>query len=287
MARRIRDLTGTGRRDLHRRPRSEREAWTHLIDRAPAPRRLVIENHNPGRDVFALMRQEGWLRNVRELSLNGDLQYFDESALNFDALDDDDTVPTVGIRCLFRKAVMPKLARLHLHQLYDSATGDAMAKWSGLTHLESFELTDDYSGCLILQQFDLAYPPERLRTLQGVVLTTDADVERFLTLPRLERLAKLQISFGAAYDFQSNGLVVLLSPTVVEELVRSDRFANVTDLTLGIQEMPELKARLATVLADPAVFPRVRRIRFYGNTGNERASLSCLRRRFGLRLRAS
>ena len=200
MALRVRELTVAGASDFERDMAPERQAWLELIDRAPPPRRLVIECHNPGREVFAAMRRQGWLKTVRELSLSGGSQYEVYSGR------------TAGARSLFRWGVLPCLARLRLHELCDSATRTALAGWNGLTHLESLELTDDYHGRLIPDQFDPEYPPERARMLNGVAVFSEADVEQFLALPRLERLSHLHLSFCAQYQSATSQFFARISP---------------------------------------------------------------------------
>jgi hypothetical protein len=221
------------------------------------------------------MRRERWLNGVRELSLGGDSQ------------DQVYSGQTAGARSLFRRGVLPRLTAVRLHELCDHPTRLALSQWDGLIRLESLELTDDYYGRLIPHQFDPEHPPERLRTLAGVVLASEADVEQFFAFPRLERLAHLKLAFRGAYNNQTGQFVTQISPDVAERVVRSDRMAHVTDLTLGAAHLPEVYARLVTVLADPAVFPRVRRLRLYEETWGREPSLDGLRKRFGLRLDAS
>ena len=71
-----------------------------------------------------------------------------------------------------------------------------------------------------------------------------------------------------------------------ERVVRSERLARLTELTLGFHYAPEVETQLVQTLADPSVMPRLRRLRFYGSFGNERPPLDGLRARFGLRLQA-
>jgi uncharacterized protein (TIGR02996 family) len=274
MAARVRDLTVTCANDLDRNLDPDRQAWLELIDRAPPPRRLVLRCHNPGPEVFAAMRRKNWLRDVRELSISGDSQYEVYSGR------------TEGIRSLFGPRALRRLASLKLHEACDRSTLATLARWRGAGRLESLELTDDYHGRLVPSRFEPAHAPQRLRNLCGVVLFTDKDVERFLTSFPLERLTRLKLSFCAEYGGSGETFLPQLSPAAVARLLRSDRLARLTELTLGFHYMTDAEAQAAQTLADPSVMPRLLRLQFYGNYGNERPSFDELRARFGLRLRA-
>jgi uncharacterized protein (TIGR02996 family) len=240
--------------------------WRELIDAMPPPRLLAFRIHNPGRAVFRAMREAGWLRNLRELDVAGDSQgdvYHNPS----------------GLRPLFRPGVMPCLARLRLHEASDERTLDALAEWPGLGRLESLAVTDDYLGRLDFDSFDPRYPPERARTLLGVTLATDAAVERFLGMPGLEAVNRLQLLFTAQPVEESPP-----TPAAVEQLVRSDRLANVTRLEVFFHDVPELERRVWTLLADPAALPRLNTLHTDAGANPSAPELDGLRRRFAGRL---
>jgi uncharacterized protein (TIGR02996 family) len=251
-----------------------REDWLALIGRVPPPRRLTLKCVNPGREVFAAMRRAGWLRDLRELDVSGDSQYEVYSGR------------TAGLRALFGRNTMPKLGRLRLHEACDNRVLAALAGWRGTARLESLELTDDYHGRLLPGGFNAEHPPERLRNVRGVVLITDHDVERFLGWPRLDRLESLKVSLCGEYDQATQGFTEEVTTAAAARLIRSDRLAHVTDLTLGFHHVPATQDRLVHVLADPAVMPRLRRVRVYSSWGNQNPSMDGLRARFGRRLQA-
>jgi len=274
MATRVRNLTVNCADDLDRDMTPDRQAWLELIAHAPPPRRLTIRCHNPGPEVFTAMRKANWLRDVRELSISGDSQYEVYAGR------------TEGIRTLFRGKAMPKLATLKLHEACDGRVLAALAAWPGTARLESFEATDDYHGRFWPSSFAPATPPGRLRHLEGVILITDDDAAGFLALPRLDRLGRLKLSFCGEYDQPTGDFNPRLSPDVAERVIRSPGLANVTDLTLGFHYLPDVAARLADVLADAAVLPRLRRLYFYGSFGNPMPPMDALRARLGSRLQA-
>ena len=273
LATRVRDLTVVCANDLDRDTSPDGRAWLDLIDRGRPPGRLGLRRHNPGREAFRAMREGRWLRRVRELDIRGDSQYEVYSGR------------TAGVRSLLRPGVLPRLTRLRLHEVCDGRTRAALAEWGGLTRLEALELTDDYHGRQVLDDFDPVRPPERLRVAGGVILMTPADVGRFLGWPRLERLERLHVSFASEYA-GGHEFVARIDPATAEQAVRSGRLDNLTELRLGFHEAPAVKARLAGVLADPAVLPRLRRLTFYGGSGHGSPDLSGLRARFGPRLTA-
>ncbi len=272
LARRVRNLTVQCADDLDRNMSADRRAWLELIVNAPPPRRLTLDCHNPGKEVFAAMRKARWLRDVRELSISGDSQYEVYSGR------------TAGIRSLFGQKSMPKLGTLNLHEACNRRVLATLAEWPGTAHLEKVEATDDYHGRLIPSAFEPATPPDRLRHLEGVVLILADDAARFLALPRLDRLARLKLSFSGEYDQATREFLPRLSPDVAEQVIRSPGLANVTEMTLGFHYLPAVAERLAVVLADPAVMPCLRHLTFYGSFGNDLPSMDNLRARFGSRL---
>src|SRR5262249_42463619 len=144
--------------------------WAELIAAAPPPARLTLKNHNPGAGAFRLMRRTGWLRPLRELDLGGDSQ--------------GGAYRSSGVfRGLFRPGVMPRLAGRRLHEVGDPRLLEALAAWSGLSRLESLDLGDDYHGRFKPTNFAPEHPIGCLRQLEGVILSTDEDVNRFLALP--------------------------------------------------------------------------------------------------------
>jgi uncharacterized protein (TIGR02996 family) len=272
MARRVRDLTVAGTSDLDRSLAPDRRAWAELIEHAPPPRRLVLECHNPGERVFAAMHEANWLRDVEELSISGDSQYEVYGEL------------TGGICSLFDGKVMPRLVSLRFHEACDRKVLAALADWPGLAHLESLELTDDYYGRLVPRFFKPDDLPGRLRTLRGVVLSTDDDVDRLLAWPQLKRLTRLHLSFYAEYDQNARTYIERLSADTAERLLRSPALANLTTATFGFNYISSVATRIATVLASPAVIPRLRWLRLYGGHGTPNPALDGLRARFGPRL---
>lgn len=245
--------------------------WRELIDRAPPPRSLRLLSHNPGREAFAAMRRTRWLRRVRSLAVGGDSQYEVYAGR------------TAGIRAQLFGDAMPRLTRLRLHEACDDRVLAALSAWRGLERLESLELTDDYHGRLRPDRLDPEYPPERLRALRGVVCDTDEDAERLLSLPRLERLAHLDLSFSGRFVAATQTYHQRVSVAAAERVVRSGRFANLTSLRLGFNQIPAIEARLARVLAEPGVMPRLRRVRVHGDENYRTEFGAALRARFGRR----
>ncbi len=243
--------------------------WEELIDAMPPPRRLAFAIHNPGGRAFRAMSRAGWLRRLHTLDVAGDSQgdvYHDPS----------------GLRHLFRPGVMPRLVRLRLHEAADDDLLTRLNEWPGLARLESLEVTDDYLGRLDFEAFDPRHPPERARTLRGVTLASDAAVERFLSMPGLEAVSRLQVRIGIDPGHDAP------SPTSGERVVRSERLANVTELLLSFHDVEDIEERTWPVLADPAVLPRLRRLTIHGSGRSDRPTLdqAGVRRRFGKRLEA-
>ena len=271
LARQVRNLAVHCDDDLDRNLAPDRKAWLELIASAPPPRRLTMSCHNPGNKVFAAMRRTNWLRDVRRLSISGDSQYEVYSGR------------TAGIRSLFGPRSMPKLARLRLHEACDSDVLETLEKWQGIGRLESLELTDDYHGRLRLARFDPKAALGRLHELRGVILITDADVERFLGLPCLERLRRLKLSFVAEYA-GPNVYLERVSVAAAERLVRTARFSRLAELELGFHYVPNVHARLAELVPDSSVLPGLRSLKFYGSFGNAPVPVEGLRARFGSRV---
>jgi uncharacterized protein (TIGR02996 family) len=250
--------------------------WARLTETAPPPRRLALETHNPGRAAVRLMRRTGWLRRVRELDLSGDSQ---SGAYRGSGV-------FLG---LFRPGVMPRLARLRLHEVGDPPLRQALAAWPGLSRLESLDLADDYCGRFRPADFPAAHPLTCLRSLDGVTLTSDEDCERFLALPGLENLTSLQLSFLGHYDRTTHRYTdaVVLTEATADRVIRSDRLTRLTELTLGFGYTRRVEFHVAPQLADPAVLPRLRKLRLYAmrdGSSADRPSLAGLRARFGLGL---
>ncbi|QDU20250.1 TIGR02996 domain-containing protein [Urbifossiella limnaea] len=257
-----------GREEGYGHPRRDTD-WQELVDAMPPPRRLSFQIHNPGGRAFRAMSRAGWLRHLRTLDIAGDSQgdvYHNPS----------------GLRHLFRPGVMPRLVRLRLHEAADDALLGRLAEWPGLARLESLEVTDDYLGRLDFDAFDPRHPPERARTLRGVTLASDAAVERFLAMPGLEAVNRLQLRVGIDPGHTAP------SVTAGERVVRSERLANVTDLTLSFHDAEDIESRTWPVLADPAVLPRLKSLTIHGSGAADRPTLdqSGVRRRFGRRLQA-
>jgi uncharacterized protein (TIGR02996 family) len=265
MALRVRHLNvwGGGSREEVRR------AWHDLIGRAPPPRSLTLDNHNPGREVFTALRRSRWLRCVRTLAIRGDSQ--------------GGAYPgSGGIRRLFGPKSMPRLASLDLHEACDRHLLAAMADWPGLARLETLITTDDYHGRLIPSNMDGEHDPQGLRELAGVVLITQRDVELFLAHYPLGRLQRLHLIF--AY-FRSH-TPRRITPANAERVIRDERLGRLTDLTLSFHDMRQTRARLVKVLAEPGVMPRLRRLRVYdtdAGPGDRTEQNAGLRARFGLR----
>lgn len=272
MAGRVRDLTVVCADDLDRDLTADVRAWLELLQHAPPPRRLVLECHNPGAEVFAAMRQSGWLRRVRELEIRGDSQYEVYSGR------------TEGIRSLFDPAAMPRLTALTLHEACDAATLATLASWPGVHQLEALVLTDDYHG-RIVPRAETPFPrPRCLRTLHGVVLITEEDVEQFPAQFECAHLSRLHLSFSSAYDPATRAFHPRLTPPRMEQVLRSPELTRVTDLTLGFHFLIEEGRLMAQVLADPAVMPRLKRARIYSAYDVLTPVLDGLRRRLGFRL---
>ncbi|MGL6096871.1 MAG: TIGR02996 domain-containing protein, partial [Fimbriiglobus sp.] len=121
VARQVRNLTVDCADDLNRNLATERRAWLELIRTAPPPRRLTMNCHNPGRDVFVAMRRAKWLRDVRKLSISGDSQYEVYSGR------------TGGLQALFSGNAMPRLTRLRLHEAAGAKLRERLRRWPGLT----------------------------------------------------------------------------------------------------------------------------------------------------------
>jgi len=262
MARRVRDLT-------IRADGGVAEGWDDLIDAAPPPRRLVLEGCNPGPEAFATMRREGWLRELREMAIYNDAEYDDSQSY---------------LARLFRPGVMPRLTALTLHQVPDVALFARLAAWRGLARLESLALTDEGFGRLYPRRFDPTHPPDHLRRLEGLVLSTEADAERFLALPRLERLAQLGVRFWTDLP-NVNG--PLLTARTAEALLRSERLVNVTQASLEFACPDGFTDHLTALLTDPEVLPRLHRLTLYDSRVRAPAALPALRARFGGRLIAT
>lgn len=277
MAKRVRRLSvrWAAREDWDDDP-PEVPGWAELIACAPPPDRLTLKNHNPGRAAFRLMRRRGWLRRLRELDLSSDSQggAYESSAV---------------FRGLFRPGVLPRLTRLRLHEVGDSPLLAALAAWPGLSRLDSLDLGDDYHGRLRPTNFAPEHPLGCLRHLEGVILSTDEDVDRFLALPALENLTSLQVSFLGHYDrtihrYTDPGL---LTEAAVDRLIRSQRFGRLTELTLGFGYIRRVEFHVAPQFADPAVMPRLRTLHLYGSrdgSSADRPDIAGVRARFGLRL---
>ena len=277
MAKRARRLAvGWADRDGEEDDPPEVPGWADLIAAAPPPVRLGLRNHNPGRAAFRLMRRTGWLRRLRELDLSGDSQggAYDNSAV---------------FRGLFRPGVMPRLARLRLHEVGDPKLLGALAAWPGVSRLESLDLGDDYHGRLKPTNFAPARPLGCLRQLEGVILSTDEDVDRFLALPGLDHLTALQVSFLGHYDRTTYRYTdaVVLTEAAADRLIRSDRLARLTDLTVGFGYTRRVEFHVAPQFADPAVMPRLRTLRLYvsrDGSSADRPGIAGVRARFSLRL---
>ncbi len=270
MARRVRRLE-VAWADMQGHGAEIRRAWLDLIRRAPPPLRLELSNHNPGRVVFAAMRRNGWLREVRELVISGDSQ------------GGDYTLGSAAVLPLFAPRVMPTLAGLNIHEANEPSALLKLAAWPGLRRLESLELTDDYHGRLIPSRFRPEHPPGRLRTLGGVRLTTEEDAVRFLADYPLERLCGLRLSFCAEYVTGRHA--PRLPPATAERVMRSPRLARLADLAVGFDHLPEVEARVVALLADPAVLPGLHRLfcsGYYSFSSGPEAG--ALRARFGPRL---
>jgi uncharacterized protein (TIGR02996 family) len=250
--------------------------WAELIAAAPPPARLTLKNHNPGAGAFRLMRRAGWLRRLHELDLSGDSQ--------------SGAYRSSGVfRGLFRPGVMPRLARLRLHEVGDPRLLEALAAWPGLSRLESLDLGDDYHGRFKPTNFAPEHPIGRLRRLEGVILSTDEDVDQFLALPGLENLTSLQVSFLGHYDRAIHRYTdaVVLTEAAADRLIRSERLARLTDLTLGFGYTRRVEFHIAPQFADPAVMPRLRTLHLYvsrDGTSADRPGIAGVQARFGLRL---
>ena len=267
MAQRVRDLTvHASGNDVFDGGRDS-GPWRELVDRVPPPRCLTLRCCNPGREGFAAMRRTGWLRKVRDLSIAGDSQYEVFAGR------------TAGIRALLVGNAMPRLTRLRLHEACDARVLAALSKWRGVERLESLDLNDDYYGRLEPSEYDPVHAPERLRELRGVVCRTDEDIERFLTLPRLERLESLQIALVAQFDSQTHSSEEAVSVGAAVRLIRSERLLNLVRLDLGFADVPAVQQAVRATLADPAVLPRLRHVRASGDTNPPDG----LQARFGLR----
>jgi hypothetical protein len=186
---------------------------------------------------------------------------------------------------------MPRLATLRLHEVCDPSTIATLVAWPGLPRLESLELTDDYHGRLVAHRLNPSRLPDRLRSLRGVILVTEEDVDAFLTRYRLNRVTQLQLSFCAqdmrsALHPTSEGYISWMSSESADRVLRSGDLVHLTELTIGFHYMPDLQAHVVQTLADPSVLPQLRRLSFYGSFGNEQPALDGLRSRFGPRLHA-
>jgi uncharacterized protein (TIGR02996 family) len=279
LARQIRSLTVHSSEDLDRDTTPDRNAWFELLQVAPPPLQLDLRCHNPGEEVFAEIHRRNWLAEVRELSLAGDSQYEVYSGA------------TAGACALFGGNVMRRLTALRLHEIGDRQVLTALACWPGLARLESLELTDDYHGRLNLTNFPVGPSVARLRTLRGVIVSTDEDVERFLTLPGLENLTSLQLSFLGHYDRATHRYTdaVVLTEAAVDRLLRSERLARITNLTLGFGYTRRIEFHVVPQFSDPGLMPRLRTVRLYvGRDGrsDDRPRLDTVRARFGNRLSA-
>lgn len=128
-----------------------------------------------------------------------------------------------------------------------------------------------------------------LRRLEGVFLSTDEDVDRFLALPGLENLTALQMSFLGHYDRAIHRYTdaVVLTEAAADRLIRSERLARLTDLTLGFGYTRRVEFHVAPQFADPAVMPRLQTLHLYvsrDGTSADRPEIARVQARFGLRL---
>lgn len=274
LARQVRDLT------VHAAEIDEAEgqtAWFALLKNAPPPHRLRFRCYDPGRPVFHEMYRRKWLRAVRALSISGDSQS--------EAYSED----KAGVCSLFRGDVMPRLSALSLHEVGNRKVLAALANWPGVAHLESLVLTDDYHGRFTPTEFPTTHPMTCLRDLQGVVISTDEDVDQFLALPGLENLASLQLSFLGHYDRTTHRYTdaVTLKEAAVDRVLRSERLSRLTTLTLGFGYTRRIEFHVVPQFADPALMPRLQQLRLYvsrDGSSNDRVALGRVRVRFGLRL---
>lgn len=255
---------------------AEVPGWAELIATAQPPVRLRLRNHNPGRAAFRLMRRTGWLRWLRELDLSGDSQ--------------GGAYRSSGVfRGLFRPGVLPRLTRLALHEVGDPKLLAALAAWPGLARLEALDLGDDYHGRLRPTNFTPECSLAGLRHLDGVVLASDADADRFLALPGLENLTTLQVSFLGHYDQTTYRYTdpVVLTEAAADRVLRSERLARLTDLTVGFGYIRRVEFHMVPQFADPMLLPRLRTLRLYvsrDGSSADRPDIAGVRARFGLRL---
>jgi uncharacterized protein (TIGR02996 family) len=275
LAARVLYLTVCGTDELH--PQRSRAAWMKLIAEAPPPRGLELGCHNPGKAAFAAMRKTRWLRNVRELAIKSDSQggvYHGRRA---------------GVRSLFGAKAMARLTHLDLHEVGSPDVLQTLGGWPGLSRLESLDMGDDYHGRLSPSLFPADHPLTCLNDLRGVIISTDEDVKRFLTLPGLENLTSLQLSFLGHYDRTIHRYTdaIVLTEAAVDRLIRSERLSRITDLTLGFGYTRRIEFYLAPQFADPNLMPRLQKLYLYvGRDGSseDRPPVDGLRARFGLRL---
>jgi uncharacterized protein (TIGR02996 family) len=238
-----------------------REAWSRLLSRGARPERLSLRIYNPGAAVFEQMTRLRWTDELRELSIAGDSQadVFGE---------EPDAVVS-----LFQPDALPRLTALRLHEASFESALVALRGWRRLEVLERLELTDDYYGRLLPSMLAGQSAPRRLGTLRGVALYQDADVERFLALPCLARLKRLELSCCKAPP--------ALSPSAAARILRDPRLSRLEELSLWFPETPAAAREAGELLASREVLPRLRRLRFDDDGAAPRDGLQA---RFGPRL---
>jgi uncharacterized protein (TIGR02996 family) len=254
-----------------------RSAWPGLIDSAPPPRKLALECYNPGKAAFAEMRKKRWLRRVRSLTITSDSQ----SEVYGGQM--------TGVRSLFGPRAMPRLTKLNLHEAGTREVLATLGAWPGVSHLESLDLADDYHGRFKPANFPAKHSLACLRTLRGVILSSDEDVDHFLALPDLDNLTSLQLSFLGHYDSTTYRYTdrVVLTEAAAERVIRSERLARLTDLTLGFAYTRRLEFYISPQFADQTVMPRLQKLRLYvtrDGRGDDRPAIDGVKARFGLRL---
>jgi uncharacterized protein (TIGR02996 family) len=245
------------------------DAWLHLIRHAPRPHSLILDNHNPGRRVFAAMHRAGWLRGVRRLDIVSDSQ-------------GGTFLSTSGIRSLFGPKSMPRLRRLRLHELLERPLSARLAEWQRLPHLEALDLGCDYYGRLVPSRFAPAVQNARWQYLEGVLIQTDEEMNLFLQHFPLNQLRSLALGIGSRFDPDARQMITDVTPAAVERLLRSPRLAGLCHLELRFAERGPVESHAAELLADPGILPRLRTLRcghFYAFTNHPETE--ALRRRLG------
>jgi hypothetical protein len=121
--------------------------------------------------------------------------------------------------------------------------------------------------------------------LEGVLIVLEDDAKGLLEGYPLGRLTRLSLAFGNAFTPSVEADRPHVTPDLAERVIRDPRLAGLLSLSLGFDRRGDIAARLAAVLADPSVMPRLRHLWLWGDLDADGPQAAGLRARFGRRLR--